>query len=101
MLVEKMGTLKPTRCLILVFMLAGCARAGYVDRDPGALKSPPADLSLRALFLGNYFTAYNYFERADKHPFDPNDEGFNARDACWCAEASLLAYVPDEAFVRT
>lgn len=85
--------------LILVLGL-GCARSEYFDSNPGVLKSMPENLSFRALFVGDSFKTYNFFENRAQHPFWPDCAQFDEVNAWWCAEASLLVYVPDEPIVR-
>ncbi|MCE5228821.1 lipase family protein [bacterium] len=92
--------MKPIAYFLVVVFLLGCARGRYVDRDPSRLKSPPTDFSFNALFVGDSFCSYNFFEDHEEHPFDPYADHFDPIDAWWCAEASLLVYVPDEQFVR-
>lgn len=92
--------MKPIALLHFVFMLAGCASVTYVDRDPSPLKSRPTDRSLHALFFGEYFRSYNYFDDSVRHPFHPYAKSFDPADAWWLAECSLLAYVPEKRFIR-
>lgn len=86
--------------ILWAFALGGCASVAYVDRDPGPLKSPPANRSPRALFFGESFKAYDYFEDARRHPFRPGAPAFDPADAWWLAECSLLVYVPDKRFIH-
>lgn len=61
-------------------------------------KELPADLSYEALAKPRL--DFPYFAGADTFPFEPEAIGFSAVNAWWLAEMSLLAYVPDQAFVR-
>jgi len=61
-------------------------------------KELPADLSYEALAKPK--VDYPYFAGADEFPFEPENTAFSAVNAWWMAELSLLAYVPDQAFVR-
>ncbi|MEN6625705.1 MAG: lipase family protein [Candidatus Sumerlaeia bacterium] len=86
--------------VVSMMLLAGCARTQYADSNPGALKSLPDNRSFHALFVGSCFKNYEFFENAGQHPFWPDVAEFDAVNAWWCAEAALLAYVPDKRFVR-
>ncbi len=64
---------------------------------PPQPKAMPTDLSFSSLFAPN--TAYAYFAQAAAHPFRVNASGFQMVNAWWLAEASMLVYVRDRAFV--
>ncbi len=57
----------------------------------------PSDFSFQALFSPNL--EYVYFDQAEAVPFVATADAFRIENAWWCAEASYLAYVRDEAFV--
>lgn len=61
-------------------------------------KELPADLSYEALAKPRL--DYSYFAGAEEFPFESENTAFSAVNAWWLAEISLLAYVPDQAFVR-
>jgi hypothetical protein len=58
----------------------------------------PTDWSFEALFGPQ--RDHPYFEGAADRPFRPHAFDFDPVNAWWCAEASLLTYVPEEEFVR-
>jgi triacylglycerol lipase len=58
----------------------------------------PEDWSFAGLFGPQ--RDYAYFAGAADVPFLPGATGFERANAWWLAEASLLAYVPEEDFVR-
>ena len=62
-----------------------------------ASKKLPEDFSFQALFSPNF--EYVYFDQAEVVPFVATADMFRTENAWWCAEASYLAYVRDEAFV--
>jgi triacylglycerol lipase len=61
-------------------------------------KPIPTDYSFENLFAPN--TEYKYFENSSDHPFRFASNKFQMVNAWWLAEASLLAYVRDDDFVR-
>jgi hypothetical protein len=58
----------------------------------------PHDYSREALFDPQ--RDHPYFEGAADRPFRPGATDFSPVNTWWCAEASLLTYVPEEEFVR-
>jgi hypothetical protein len=61
-------------------------------------KELPGDLSYEALAKPRLDHAY--FEGADDFPFETQNLEFSAVNNWWLSEISLLAYVPDQEFVR-
>ena len=59
----------------------------------------PASREFAPLFLPESFLAYDFFLDSAAHPFQPAAPSFCLANAWWCAEASLLVYVLDPAFV--
>jgi len=60
-------------------------------------KPLPTDLSFRGLFSPN--TTYHYFKDAGIRPFLHTSNKYQSVNAWWLAEASLLVYVRDRAFI--
>ncbi|MGQ0614442.1 MAG: lipase family protein [Planctomycetaceae bacterium] len=58
----------------------------------------PADRSLRGLFAPK--PDHDYFAAARDRPFQPAATRYESGNGWWLAEASLLAYVEEEAIVR-
>jgi len=61
-------------------------------------KSLPKGLSFEALFRPD--TEREYFQDAAEHPFQRDTSGFDACNAWWLAELSMLCYVRDDELVK-
>ncbi len=57
----------------------------------------PSDLSFKTLFQENKI--YHYFHYGKDHPFNFSAKTFELINACWLADASMLAYVRDNNYV--
>lgn len=84
--------------LAVVSLVSACGIGGARSDVRDGRKPLPEDRSFAYLFGPN--TSYAYFENAAEHPFLHRAEGFEMRNAWWLADASLLAYVTDERFIR-
>ncbi len=87
---------------IVCFSLSARDISDKLKSDKSSLKSSiarkqlPSDRSFATLFRENKI--YHYFHYAKDHPFNFSANSFALINACWLADASMLAYVRDRDF---